>query len=118
VKGSETVLIIGGGPAGMEAALKAAAAGLQVVLVEKEKETGGLLNTLQGSFPDWADPSEVLRKKKAQIESNPNIAVRTGTIVASAERRGSGFMCRLEPGGQLIDAGAVIIASGFGLFDC
>ena len=118
MKGSETVLIIGGGPAGMEAALKAGAAGLQVVLVEKEKETGGLLNTLQGSFPDWADPSEVLRKKKAQIESNPNIAVRTGTIVASAERRGSGFVCRLEPGGQLIDAGAVIIASGFGLFDC
>ena len=51
-----TVLVIGGGPAGMEAALKAAAAGLQVVLVEKENELGGLLQTLQGSFPGLGGP--------------------------------------------------------------
>jgi heterodisulfide reductase subunit A2 len=113
-----TVLVIGGGPAGMEAALKAAGAGLQVVLVDKEQELGGLLRQLQGSFPDWGDPSEVLRKKKGEIDACPNIEVRTGAQVAAAERRGSGFVCRLEPKGELIDVGAVIIATGFGLFDC
>ncbi len=118
MKGSETVLIIGGGPAGMEAALKAAGSGLCVVLVEKENELGGMLKTLQGTFPDWADPSEILQRKWVQIESNPNIEVRTGTRVAAAERRGSGFICRLEPGGEQIEASAVILATGFGLFDC
>ena len=40
---SKTILVIGGGVAGLTAALEAAKAGYDVVLVEKEKELGGFV---------------------------------------------------------------------------
>ena len=47
------VLVAGGGPAGMEAALRAAIAGHKVTLCEKGKALGGYL--LPGSAPDFKD---------------------------------------------------------------
>jgi heterodisulfide reductase subunit A len=112
--------VIGGGPAGMEAAVKAGRAGCRVILVEKEDRLGGRLNLLQGTFPDREHPADILQKKKAGMAACANIEVRTGTEVISAARRGRGFECALESGGRTdqVAAGAVIVAAGFGLFDC
>jgi len=117
---SRTILVVGGGPAGMEAAVKAGRAGCRVILVEKEACLGGMLNKLQGSFPDWEDPSCILNRKKNEIAACPNIEVRTGTGVVSAGRSGGRFECGLKSGGRVesVGAGAVVLATGFGLFDC
>lgn len=115
-----TVLIIGGGPAGMEAAVKAGRAGCRVLLVEKAPVLGGLLNQLQGSFPDWENPADILLKKKAEIELCSNIQVRTGAEVVSAARRARQFECGVKSGDAVktVIADGVILATGFGLMDC
>ena len=46
------VIIIGGGPAGCEAAHQLASQGIDVELVEKNNETGGNLNNWYQLFPD------------------------------------------------------------------
>lgn len=117
---TKTVLIVGGGPAGMEAAVKAGRAGCRVFLVEKERALGGLLNKLQGSFPDWESPAGILLKKQAEIEACSNIHVRTGAEVVSAVRRGRHFECGLKTGDvtEIVNAGAVILATGFSLMNC
>ncbi len=48
---SSTILVIGGGIAGMTAALSAANAGQKVVLVEKEAQLGGFVNRLYKKIP-------------------------------------------------------------------
>lgn len=45
------VIIIGGGPAGCEAAYRLANEGIQVDLIEKESTTGGHLNNWYQLFP-------------------------------------------------------------------
>jgi len=120
VDSAKTVLVIGGGPAGMEAAVKAGRAGCHVILVEKETVLGGLLNKLQGSFPDWENPADMLLKKRAEIEACPEIQVHTGTEVVSAERVSGQFVCGLKCGDatESVNADAVILATGFALMDC
>ena len=66
------VLIIGGGLAGMEAAIKLGGAGYQTVLIEKEDHLGGIMNQLYGSFPRWDNPENSRRKVK-MVEENPHI---------------------------------------------
>jgi len=120
VSAAGILLVVGGGAAGMEAAVKAGRAGRRVVLVEKEACLGGMLNKLQGSFPDWEDPAAVLKGKKAEIGACPNIEVRTRTEVFSARRSGRLFECALKSGENIesLNAEAVILATGFGLMDC
>jgi len=52
------VMVIGGGPAGMNAALAAAESGAQVLLVDKFQKLGGQLVKQTHKFFGWA--SEVL----------------------------------------------------------
>ena len=61
------VVIIGGGPAGLEAARVAAERGHQVMLYEKGKELGGQVNIIT-RIPERDEYSEVIRWRKHQIE--------------------------------------------------
>src|SRR5690625_2556226 len=68
------VLVAGGGPAGMEAALNAAQHGASVMLVEEEHELVGHLR--------WADGA-LARALRSQVAANPNITVYTNSTVAA-----------------------------------
>ncbi|MDN5732637.1 MAG: FAD-dependent oxidoreductase, partial [Yaniella sp.] len=68
------VLVAGGGPAGMSAALAAAETGATVMLVEEDHELGGHLR--------WADGA-LARQLRSQVESTANIQVYTNTTVAA-----------------------------------
>jgi heterodisulfide reductase subunit A len=50
-KGKNQLMVVGGGIAGMEAALTAANMGLRVYLVEKESAIGGVMAQLDKTFP-------------------------------------------------------------------
>ena len=61
------VIIIGGGPAGCEAAHQLANQGIDVELVEKNNETGGNLNNWYQLFPDRKsakDLNDILRRTR------------------------------------------------------
>lgn len=66
------VLIAGGGPAGLAAAVAAATAGAQVLLVEEEHQLGGHLR--------WTDP-DALAELTGQVYATDGIEVLTNSVV-------------------------------------
>jgi sarcosine oxidase subunit alpha len=69
------VLVAGGGPAGMAAAVAAAEAGAQVLLVEEEYDLGGHLRW--GSGPELAALCEL----RNEVARTPGIEVMTNSVV-------------------------------------
>ncbi len=69
------VVVAGGGPAGMAAAVAAARAGAQVMLVEEQHQLGGHLR--------WGDAAdrETLRDLAAQVAAEPTIEVLENSVV-------------------------------------
>jgi len=72
----ETILIIGGGPAGMEAARVSALRGHKVMLVEKDAALGGNLKV--GSVPDFKKNDARLVKWYVRQLEKLGVDVRTG----------------------------------------
>src|SRR6185437_408131 len=70
------VLVAGGGPAGMTAALAAARAGARVMLVEEEHRLGGHLRW--GGAPELA----ALAGLRDEVAATPGIEVLTNSVVA------------------------------------
>lgn len=75
-------LVIGGGVAGLRAALDIARQGLSVVLVEKSPFLGGRMAQLETVFPTGEDARELLRGLIDEVVQNPNIAIYTQAEVA------------------------------------
>lgn len=78
-------LIIGGGIAGMNAAIQIADQGFQAILVEKEPQLGGLLNRLHkiSHHRHQVNAADLVAQKTAQIESHPNVQIHTDTTLES-----------------------------------
>jgi len=66
------VLVIGGGPAGLNAALKAARSGLRVICVEHEAKFGGSLSRREAGFPDQTASAWIEGKLKV-LRALPNV---------------------------------------------
>lgn len=83
---NKTVLVMGGGLAGLTAAKEASAAGYNVIIVEKEAKLGGKAVNWRKSFPTkapWTDLEEnPISALVASVEGNDRITVKTGTEVA------------------------------------
>ena len=58
---SQTIFVVGGGIAGVTAALEAAEAGRDVVLLEREAALGGRVTKLNRYFPKLAIPPAAWR---------------------------------------------------------
>lgn len=76
-------LIIGGGIAGISAAVELAEAGKEVVLIEKKNYLGGNVSTFNNYFPKLCPPACGLEINYSRIRSNPRITYYTGTSVES-----------------------------------
>ncbi len=116
VEVTPSTMIIGGGIAGMSAALTIANQGFKVFLVEKEKELGGLLNKLHKLFPS-ENPEEVL-KIKNNINKNSNIIVYNSAIIKNIEGYIGNFDVTLlrDNVDIIFKTGTVIIATGAKIF--
>ncbi|MBM9518863.1 hydrogenase iron-sulfur subunit [Desulforhopalus vacuolatus] len=83
---TRNVLVMGGGIAGLTSAKEAAAAGYDVVLIEREDELGGKALGWRQSFPSrspWtALETNPVNGLIAEVEADPRITVKTGTEVA------------------------------------
>ena len=79
------VLVIGGGIAGIQAALDLGDAGFKVYLVEKEPSIGGKMVQLSRTFPTEDCAACILSPKMADVPANPNINLLTYSEVKNIE---------------------------------
>jgi hypothetical protein len=80
------VLVIGGGVAGIQAALDCADGGQEVILVEREQTIGGKMAKLDKTFPTVDCSSCVLGPKMVDIAQHPNITLYACSEVESCRR--------------------------------
>jgi len=109
-----SVLVIGGGPAGMTAALEVARQGFEVHLVEQRAELGGHLRQL-GWTADGSDAEELCRHLVREVESNARIRVYLNSQVGRVEGFVGNFrsLIRDHRGHtREVEHGAIIVATG------
>jgi heterodisulfide reductase subunit A len=78
-------LVVGGGIAGIEAALQMADAGFEVVLVEREPSIGGHMANFDKTFPTLDCAACILTPKMVAVAQHPNIRLLTYTEVDAVE---------------------------------
>ena len=84
-------LVVGGGIAGMQAALDLGDQGFQVALVEREPSIGGKMITLSKVFPTLDCCSCITTPKMSAVAHHPNIQLFTYCEVQSVDGNGAGF---------------------------
>ena len=108
-----SALVIGGGAAGMSAALSIADQGYKVVLVEKNKDLGGNLKRLKWTL-DGQDASKVLKDMIKKVKANKNIQVLTNSQVESVSGYVGNFTSTVSRDGktEMINHGVIVLATG------
>jgi heterodisulfide reductase subunit A-like polyferredoxin len=111
-------LVLGGGLAGMTAALELAHQGVDVHLVEKTDQLGGNLRKLHYTIEtDGPEPQAILNNLTQQVQSHEKITVKTNTELKDIEGHVGNFNVILAPGGDVaqfetVNVGAIILATG------
>ncbi|MBT8368905.1 MAG: hydrogenase iron-sulfur subunit [Deltaproteobacteria bacterium] len=111
-------LIIGGGTAGMNAALSVANQGFNAIIVEKEPRLGGILNQICFISHDnhKAPAVKVVQTRVNEVESNPNIKVYTDTHIEAVDGYIGNYKVKLKANGadstEEIDISTIIVATG------
>lgn len=111
---NNSVIVIGGGAAGIEAAGQLAQAGYMVTLIEKGQELGGHVLNWYHLFPDRRNSTEVIAYLSS-IADNKNIRILKNAQPERIEHHRGNFRL-LTSSGDEIDAVAIVIATGFDLF--
>lgn len=111
-----SVIIIGGGPAGCEAAYRLAESGIGVELVEKECETGGNLNNWYQLFPDRKQAEELRQYLKQHLQ-HPSIRLYTNSEPVKTGRTAEGKFTVELNNGALLEGDALLATTGFRTFD-
>jgi heterodisulfide reductase subunit A len=93
---SDSVLVIGGGIAGIQAALDLADAGARVLLVEREPTIGGIMAVLDKNFPTLDCSICIEAPKMSEVDLHPNIEVLSMAEVDSVSGGPGAFDVRLR----------------------
>ena len=93
-----SALVIGGGPAGLGAALKLAGAGIKVYLVEKEGAVGGWGARYVCKATDSCQQCSacLIPKKIQEVYQHPLVEILTNTQVVDVEGEPGSFQVRLQ----------------------
>ena len=110
---NKTVLIIGGGLAGMTAALNMAEQGFEAYLLEKDADLGGMARRLHYTL-EGMDVQAFINDLARKVYRHPSIHVLTGSVIKEVTGYVGNFTTRLQAEGRKreIRHGAVIIATG------
>jgi heterodisulfide reductase subunit A len=79
------VLVIGGGVAGIQAALDLADTGYKVYLIEKEPSIGGMMARIDKTFPTMDCSICILAPKMSDIGHHPNVELLTNSEVSEVK---------------------------------
>ncbi len=112
---NHAALVIGGGISGMVSALALASQGIEVHLIEKTKELGGMAKEIQYTV-EGGDVQEYLRELIRKVYGNLSIQVYTEANIAEFNGYVGNFMTRITRGSKRsikeISHGVTIVASG------
>jgi quinone-modifying oxidoreductase subunit QmoB len=116
---SHKILVVGGGVTGMAAALEAAQAGSEVVLLDKADKLGGWAAKWSKTVPE-RPPYRGLQGNPvadmiAEIEENTKITVKTGAIVTETRGMPGNFQVRIGDEDDVF--GAIVVATGWRPYD-
>jgi heterodisulfide reductase subunit A2 len=128
-------LVIGGGLAGIIAALDIADAGFPVTVVEQSDHLGGRVAELYRTYPTLESVAELLEPLVERAQSHPHIAVLLESQVTDVQGYVGNFQItvsgfkvsdpeltergtsNLEPETHTIEAGSIVVATGYDVFD-
>jgi heterodisulfide reductase subunit A len=96
-------LVIGGGVAGIQAALDIADAGYSVVLVERDPSIGGKMAGLSETFPTLDCSQCILTPRMVDVAQHPNITLHTYSEVESVEGYLGNFRVAVRKKARYID---------------
>jgi heterodisulfide reductase subunit A-like polyferredoxin len=112
---NKKALVLGGGIAGMNAALDLAKQGFESVLVEKQDQLGGMGRKLHHTI-EGADVREYVNKLTGQVAAENKITVLKNATVSGFEGFQGNFKTIVKINGddatQEIDHGVIIVATG------
>jgi len=111
-------LVIGGGIAGITAALSLGNSGFEVKLVEKEAELGGMLRNIYKLYPTNQEASSFLEPRIRALKNHPNIKLYLSSEIKKIE----GFIGNYEvtvagEKEETFEVGAIILAAGATLLE-
>ncbi|MBS3780224.1 MAG: CoB--CoM heterodisulfide reductase iron-sulfur subunit A family protein, partial [Desulfovermiculus sp.] len=108
-------LVVGGGVAGMTAALSLGDQGFETYLVEKEKELGGLARRLTKTI-EGADVQSLIQDLTDKVTNHNNIQVLTESLIVNSSGFKGNFNTELIVGPTMyerkLEHGAIVLATG------
>ena len=100
---NEGVLVIGGGIAGIQAALDIAEQGVTTYLLEKSPSIGGHMAMLDKTFPTLDCSACILTPKMVEVSRHPNIELLTYSELQEVKRNGRGFDAKILKKPRFVD---------------
>ncbi len=114
-------LVVGGGIAGLRAALDIADRGFEAVLVEKEPELGGHVKKWTHLFPADESGAQVISPLIRHVEKHKLIDVMTSSKVAEFDGYIGNFTVKIQnlktDKMKTVEVGTVVVATGFRPFE-
>lgn len=110
---NQNIVIIGGGPAGLEAAAKLLSLGYTPIIIEKDKTLGGHLAKWDRLFPDRTQAAPVLER---MVDAVRDANIFCNCTISSINKLKDSYNIILTSGISII-ANAILISTGFNLFD-
>jgi len=98
-----SVLVVGGGIAGIEAALKIANSGRKVYLLEKEPSIGGHMIQLDTTFPTLDCSECIMTPKMSEVGHHPNIELLAYSEVEEVSGSVGNFKVKVRKKARYVD---------------
>ena len=118
VETTPRTLVIGGGVAGLRAAIGLADIGLQAVVVEREVSLGGWLGGFGEMYPHGKNGRELVAQLVAEVKRRPAITVLTSAEVVGKSGSFGNYAVDVRVGGPgagtiQVLVGSIVVATGF-----
>ena len=115
-------LVVGGGIAGLRAALGLAEIGLAVFLVEKQPQLGGWVAGFGEMYPHRRDGAELIARLEEKVRAHPAVTVFTNAEVMAKSGSFGNYQMTIAIHGETletiqVDVGSVVVATGFDTYE-
>lgn len=108
------IVVVGGGPGGLETAATLARMGFNVEILEKEEAVGGHLNEYYQLFPNFRDAGELAQELKSRA-AHSNVKIFTGEALLDLKQSDGKFEV-VTTKRRKLNPDAVVMATGFDPF--